>query len=447
MRLSLEDARTLADRAAHVTPADAAEAVVTSSASALTRFAGNRIHQNVAESDTHLSIRAVLGTRTGVASTNRLDDDALVRCAAAAVEAARHAPEDPDFPGLPEAQPVSVADRVNPATLGYDADRRAEAARAIIGQSEARGLTAAGTVAVNDYAVAIASTQGVDAAMEAGDLRATVLSMGGHGGNGWASFLGADAASFAPAALGGRAARTAERSEDPVSLEPGGYTVVLAPEAVADIVDFLGYVGFSGKAFAEGGSFLCDALGTSIMDGRISIYDDALAPGTVGISFDYEGQPKHRTPLIEGGVAVGPVTDSYYAHRLSLPNTGHALPAPNPYGPIALNLEMAAGDASVEDMVASVERGIYVTRFHYVNVEDPMKVVLTGMTRDGTFLIEDGQLTSAVRNQRFTQGALEALSHVRSVGAQRSLIGPGEGGATLVPALLLERWEFTGETG
>ncbi|HSQ21923.1 MAG TPA: DNA gyrase modulator, partial [Coriobacteriia bacterium] len=158
MRLSLEDARTLADRAAHATPADAAEAVVTSSASALTRFAGNRIHQNVAESDTHLSIRAVLGTRTGVASTNRLDDDALVRCAAAAVEAARHAPEDPDFPGLPEARPVSVADRVNPATLGYDADRRAEAACAIIGQSEARGLTAAGTVAVNDYAVAIAST-------------------------------------------------------------------------------------------------------------------------------------------------------------------------------------------------------------------------------------------------------------------------------------------------
>jgi predicted Zn-dependent protease len=141
------------------------------------------------------------------------------------------------------------------------------------------------------------------------------------------------------------------------------------------------------------------------------------------------------------------VTDSYYARKLGLPNTGHALPAPNPYGPMPLNLEMSAGDITEGEMVASIKRGVYVTRFHYVNVEDPMKVVLTGMTRDGTFLIENGELTRPVRNLRFTQGALEALSHVGAVGSKRALIGPGEGGATLVPALLLERWEFTGQTG
>jgi predicted Zn-dependent protease len=108
---------------------------------------------------------------------------------------------------------------------------------------------------------------------------------------------------------------------------------------------------------------------------------------------------------------------------------------------------MAAGDASVEDMIASVKRGVYVSRFHYVNVEDPMKAVLTGMTRDGTFVIEDGHLARPVRNLRFTQGALEALNHLGAIGRERKLIGPGEGGANLVPALLLERWEFTGQTG
>jgi predicted Zn-dependent protease len=146
-------------------------------------------------------------------------------------------------------------------------------------------------------------------------------------------------------------------------------------------------------------------------------------------------------------VAREPVTDSYYAAKFGRPNTGHALPAPNAYGPLPLNLEMAPGDATEEDMIASMGRGVYVSRFHYVNVEDPMKLVLTGMTRDGTFLIENGRISKSLKNLRFTQGVLEALSHVTAIGAERALIGPGEGGATLVPALLLERWAFTGQTG
>jgi predicted Zn-dependent protease len=447
MRLPLEAVRELAERAIRVTPADAAEALVMSTTSALTRFAGNRIHQNMAETDTQLSIRAVLGTQTGVASTNRLDDDGLARCAAAAVEAARHAPEDPDFGGLPGPLPIVNTQRVNASTAAFDADRRAEAVRAMIEQSATRDQTAAGTVSTSDYAAAVANTGGVSVAMEGDDLRATVLSMGTRGGSGWASMVTNDAAAFSASALGSRAAGIAERAEDPIALDPGTYAVVLAPEAVADIVDFLGYLGFGAKPFSEGGSFLAESLGQRIVSEHISIYDDALSPGTIGLSFDFEGQPKRRTPLIEGGVAAGPVTDSYYARKLGMPNTGHALPAPNPYGPMPLNLEMAAGGTSEADMIASVDRGIYVTRFHYVNVEDPMKVVLTGMTRDGTFLIENGQLTRPVRNQRFTQGVLEALSHVGAVGSQRALFGPGEGAATLVPALLLERWEFTGQTG
>ncbi|MGB4582129.1 MAG: metallopeptidase TldD-related protein [Coriobacteriia bacterium] len=447
MRLSADDARSLADRAAHITPADAAEAVVTSGDSALTRFAGNRIHQNVAESDTQLTIRAVLGQRVGVAATNRLDDDSLARCAAAAVEAARHAPDDPDFPGLPSGESGVLPGRDTASVRAFDASRRAEAAAAIIAPSAAAGLTAAGTVARNLYTLAVANTLGVSRATEAGDVRATVLPMGESGGSGWASWLGADTSAFDASAMGERAAAIAARAASPGTLDPGTYTVVLAPEAVSDVLDFMGYLGFGAKSFAEQGSFLAGHLDEQLVDPRISIADDALGGETIGLGIDFEGQLRQPVPLIEQGVARGFVTDSYFAAKLRRPNTGHALPSPNPYGPLPLNLAMAAGDTTEADMIASVEQGVYVTRFHYVNVEDPMKLVLTGMTRDGTFMIENGRLTRPLKNLRFTQGVLDALSHVGAIGSERVLVGPGEGGATLVPALLLEQWAFTGQTG
>lgn len=447
MRLSAEEALALARQAVELTAADEAEAVVTSGDSALTRFAGNRIHQNVAETNTQLTVRAVIGKRSGVASTNILGRDSLGRCAARAADAARHAPEDAAFPGLPSGMHEVLAGRDTHSVEAYGADRRAEAAAAIIAPSITDGLTAAGTVAQHLYALAVANSNGVARATASGDVRATVLTMAATGGSGWASWLGADTTGFDAAAVGERAAGIAARSAHPAPLDPGTYNVVLAPEAVSDILDFMGWLGFGAKAFAEGSSFMAGRLGERLVDPRITITDDGLAPETIGFGIDFEGQLRQRVSLIEAGVARGAVTDSYYAAKLGMPNTGHALPAPNEYGPLALNLTLAAGDTSEADMIASVKRGVYVTRFHYVNVEEPMRLVLTGMTRDGTFLIEDGRLTQPLKNLRFTQSALEALSHVEAIGSERVLVGPGEGGATLVPALLLEKWTFTGQTG
>ncbi len=447
MKLDEERTTALARRALRATRADAAEAIVTSSRSALTRFAVNRIHQNVAEQDTQLTVRAVLGSRQGVASTNRMDEDGIAACAEAAVEAARHAPETSDFPGLPGGAAYEPLVRDLDAALAFDTHSRVEAAREIIEQSATRGLTAAGTVALNAFTLAVGNTLGVMRSASSADVRATVLAMHGTGGSGWASWLGADPSGFSARDLGAQAATTAERSARPVSLEPGIYSVVLAPEAVADLLDFMGYLGFGAKAYAEGGSFLVDRVGTKIVDERISVTDDARSRHNLGLGFDFEGQPRRRVSLIERGIAREPVTDSYYAAKLQLPNTGHALPAPNTYGPLPVNLEMAPGDLSERDMIASMGRGVYVTRLHYVNVEDPMKLVLTGMTRDGTFMIENGKITQSLKNLRFTQNVLEAFSHVGGIGAERTLVGPGQGAATLVPALLLERWEFTGQTG
>ncbi len=445
-RLGTDQARELAARAVALTDSDAAEAVVTSGEDALTRFADNRIHQNVTEIDTRVSVRAVLGDRQGVASTNRLDDDSLAACCRAAVAAASSAPADPAFPGLPA--PVAVETPLRAATGAgeFGPDRRAGAVRGIVRQCASRQIHAAGGVSSNLRTLAVANSLGVDVGMETTAVRATVLAHTDRGGSGWASFHGPDPAELAADALGDEAATLAQRSEYPTDLEPGAYTVVLAPEAVADIVDFLGYLGFSARAFEEGRSFLSGRLGERIMSELVTITDDALAPEAFGLTFDFEGMPKHRVPLIERGVATGVVTDSYWAARTGWENTGHALPAPNPYGPLALDVQMAPGDSTIDEMIRSVERGVYVTRFHYVNVEDPVPATLTGMTRDGTFLIEDGTLTSPLKNQRFTQSAVAALDAVRDATRQRAFFDVMLG-AVLVPGLLIDDWEFTGQTG
>jgi predicted Zn-dependent protease len=193
----------------------------------------------------------------------------------------------------------------------------------------------------------------------------------------------------------------------------------------------------------EGRSFMSDKIGQHVMSELITITEDALAPGSMGMTFDYEGQPRTRVPLIDRGVIVGPVTDSYWAAKTGRPNTGHALPAPNSEGPLPLDVQMAAGESTRAAMVASVKRGIYVTRFHYTNIEDPTRQTLTGMTRDGTFMIENGELTSPVRDLRFTQSSIDALNTTLAVSQERSLVG--EEAPVLVPYLLLEKFAITGQ--
>jgi PmbA protein len=431
--------------AARAAGAEQAEAIVVAVDSSLTRFAGNRIHQNVSSDDTELQVRAVIGTKVGVATTNRVDAEGVAACCAAAADAARHAPSDPAFPGLPAPRPVASIDRVSPATLAFDAEKRAAAAAAMIGASAEAGGIAAGGVSRQHSLVAVANTLGTSVAMPRTSVRATILSTGEDGGTGWASFTGRDASGLDAAALGAKASHTARRSAGAITLEPGDYTVVLAPEAVADMALFIAWYGCSAKAVEEGRSFMSGKIGQRVTSPAITLLDDALSSEALGLTFDYEGQPKSRIVLVDRGVAVGPVTDSYWAAVTGRPNTGHALPAPNSQGPLPLDVEISAGDADPAAMVASVKRGVYVTRFHYVNIEDPGRVTLTGMTRDGTFLIEDGEFTKPVKDLRFTQPALEALDTTLAVSRDRQLVG--EDGGAIAPYLLLERFAFTGSKG
>ena len=445
MTLPMQEARDLAKRTVQRCGGDV-EVLVMSAASALTRFANGRINQNVAEDDTAVQIRAVVGQRQGGASTNRLDDASIEAACAAARDAASNAPEDPTFHGLPAARPWAASDHARPSARAFGPQQRAEAVHALVTPSaESAGLTSAGKVEVSDGCIAIASSRGVDAYAQTTEFATTVLSMGPGGGSGWGSFMGAGTEGFDPAALGAAAADLAVRSADAGSLAPGEYTVVLGPEAVGEMLSMLAYTGLSAKAFSEGRSFLTGVLGDTIMSESVSIVDDALAADAAGLTFDFEGQPKQRVEFVSRGVAKAVCTDSYWARRLGLDNTGHALPGPNAFGPYPLDLRMEPGDATLEELIGDVKHGVYVTRFWYVNVDDPVKVEMTGMTRDGTFVIENGALARPVKNLRFTQSAVAALGAVRGITSTRQMVGE-RGGGILAPALLLDTFAFTGQT-
>jgi predicted Zn-dependent protease len=210
----------------------------------------------------------------------------------------------------------------------------------------------------------------------------------------------------------------------------------------------MAYTGFSAVAFQEGRSFLCGKLGEQIVDPRISIWDDGLSLEGLPQPFDFEGVPKQRVDLIQEGIARGVVYDSYRAGKeQGQASTGHALPPTFTMGPLPLNAFFGPGDATIEEMIASTERGIYVTRFHYTRPVEPSKVVITGMTRDGTFMVENGEIAYPIKNLRFTQGYLEALNHVEMVGKEsRLLAGWSALFRSTVPALKLGRFNFTGAT-
>ena len=205
----------------------------------------------------------------------------------------------------------------------------------------------------------------------------------------------------------------------------------------------LGYLGFSALAVQEERSFV--EIGRRIGSDLVSIVDDGRDPAGLPMALDYEGVAKQRVALLEAGVCRGVVHDAQTAARDGVTSTGHGLPAPNSYGPFPLNLVMEAGTTPRQDLIAGLERGLLVTRFHYTNPVHPKLAIVTGMTRDGTFLVEGGRIVGPVRNLRFTQSYLDAMAGVVAVARERKTL-KGFLGGVVVPALRLDCWTFTGTT-
>jgi len=270
----------------------------------------------------------------------------------------------------------------------------------------------------------------------------------GETGSGYAADASIDVRDLNPAEIGRIAVDKAIRSANPTDIEPGKYTVILEEEAVADMVFFLGWLGLGALSFQEDRSFMSGKLGERVTGEKITIWDDGLDLRGLPFPFDFEGVPKEKVLLINKGIAKSVVYDSLTAGReKGKMSTGHSLPAPNTSGPIPINLFMAPGAATKEEMLASTDRGIWVTRFHYTNPVHPVQTVLTGMTRDGTFLIENGTIVRPLKNLRFTQSILEAFANVEMLGADLKMIKSDWNTiGTCAPAAKIRDFRFTGTT-
>ncbi|MEW5991591.1 MAG: TldD/PmbA family protein [Chloroflexota bacterium] len=424
-----------------------AEALVTSEDAALTRFANSEIHQNVAETNIGVNLRFCHGRRIAVAATGRTDEaglQALVERAAATAETVE---ELEDWGGLPG--PTGEAPG-RPSVVGYSAatadaspEFRADGVRAVIAAADEVGVLAYGSFSTTREGIAVSNSVGIRATHERTTSQLLTVQMSPDGGTGYAEAAATDATTIDAAAIGREAAARARASEHPVSLPAGDYPVVLEEYAVVDIADMLGYLGFSALAVQEGRSFV--EPGKRIGSELITIVDDGADPAGLPMAIDFEGVAKQRVMLVEGGVCRDVVFDAQTAARAGRTSTGHGLPAPNPYGPFPLNMLVAAGDTPREALIGDMDRGLLVTRFHYTNPVHPKLAIVTGMTRDGTFLVEGGKVVAPVRNLRYTQSYLDALAGVTAVGRERRTLR-GFLGSAVVPALRIEAWTFTGTT-
>jgi PmbA protein len=416
------------------------EAILAGETAALTRFANNAIHQNVSERSVHLSVRPVIGGRTARASTNRLDGESIRRVVEEAIAITRLTEPDPELPELAEGSDVPAEDRYFEGTARATPAERARGVAEAIGGVEEAGQTAAGIYSTGDAFFGVMNSRGVSAWHSETMARFSITAMAADS-SGWAKESACDHRELDPVGLARRAAGKAADSREPRELPPGRYTVVLERAAVQDLVGQM-FGDFSATAIRDGRSFLNDRIGKKLFGGNIQIRDDVRHPLQSGAPFDAEGVPRRGLALVEDGVVREIAYCRQAAALAGTEPTGHGFPVPNEIGEAPVNLVIAGGDTSVEEMIRSTQRGILVTRFWYIREVDPYEKIFTGMTRDGTFLIENGEVAGGVRNFRFNQGLMEMLSNVEALSREERASGE-EAIDMVAPAMKVGEFNFT----
>jgi predicted Zn-dependent protease len=418
-----------------------AQVLVRTGEEALTRFAGSFIHQNVAETSASVSLKVTLDGASAAASIDQVDADALRGLAERVTEAARVRPADPEWPGLSPSAPVTHEGSYDPATAQATPDERAALVRAFVDAGE--GLEAAGFCSSSGVLGVYANSAGQRAA---GRTTAATLDgvarTGRSDGSGRATSV--RIADLDGAVLGRMAAEKARGGIDATDLEPGRYEVVLEPSCVADILLFLDAYGFNGRYHNEQTSFA--KLGEQQFDPSVQIWDDGTDTRLPGLPFDAEGTPKRRVDLVSDGVTTAVVHDRRTARVAGTESTGHAVEGGESFGAVATSLILGGGSPTPDEMIASVERGLLVTDFWYSRILDPLTQVVTGLTRNGVFLVEDGKVTRPVTNLRYTQSYVEALApgNVLAIGDDVRPVETQFGFVVAVPTLHLASWNFTG---
>jgi PmbA protein len=445
--ISHDDARRAARFVLDWPGADAVEVVVTGSRTGLTRYARSQIIQNTVKNDVRAYVRVASGGRTATSTTTQLDEDHMKRATASALEAATASPPDPDFPGLPSPEEVGRAEglfRWDEETAQTSPKERAGAVKDILGVVKVDN--AAGVYETSGHSFAVLSSTGIDCFDAYTRCVCTCLVDTGPA-TGWGEASSHAMSQVDIEAAARRSLDKATGGEQTSDADPGTYQVILEPSAVTTLLEYLSYAGFGAKQVLEGESFLAERAGDDVASPLITVADDVYHPSSVGIGFDFEGVPKKRVAVIDGGRATGPVTDLRYARKMGVPPTGHGSGS-NEFGPYASQVVMEPGDRSLEELISEVDEGLLVTRFHYVNILERPTTLLTGMTRDGTFRIKGGEVGGAVHNFRFAQSVLDALASVLSVGRELQTVTADYGafGSTVAPALRIGEFHFASRT-
>ena len=420
--------------------ADETEVEIDSTVDALTRFANNTIHQNVSEHTLGISVRAVVDGRTARATTNKTDEESLRRVVAAAMNLARNQPENPDLLPMLGPQKYQKVAHFFTSTVSATPQDRARAVTRVCKMAEEGKQTAAGIFTTGFVRNLLANSQGLSARHD--DTRAefsvTILE---ENSSGWAKSNSPDILNIDPDALFESASEKAAGSRKPRELEPGHYTAILEPAAALDFVGSIFY-DFAGTAILDKRSCLNERMGKQIFGENITLWDDVYHPLQVGAPWDGEGLPRQKVLLVDRGVPKNLVYSRATAKKMKAKPTGHGFTLPNEYGEAPMNLVFSGGDKSVDDMIRSTERGILVTRFWYIREVDPYEKVLTGVTRDGTFLVENGRVAGGIRNFRFNQGIIDALAKVEMLGPAVRATGE-ESFEMVVPPMKIRDFHFS----
>src|SRR5580704_4930377 len=437
--------------------ADEVEVLFSGGKSALTRFANNIIHQNVAEENYAVSVRTVFGGRTARSTTNKLDDESLKRVVQSSESLAKVQHPDPDLLPVAEKRDAGATREVSPTrhfteTAAVTPQQRAETVKKIVSIADKYKLTTAGIVSTSESVEAVFNSRGLSDwhTQTSSEVSITMLA---PDSSGWQKANFPNVANLDAASLAEIAARKAIDSAKPSEIPAGKYTVILEPAAVLDIVGFM-FFDFGGLAILDQRSFLNNRVGTKLFGDNINIWDDVAHPLQSGVPFDGEGVRRHKLQLVENGVinrlvyaraTAEKMKRSEYKDKVGpVAPTGHGFPLPNEMGEAPMNIVFGETPqpSSIEQMISSTERGVLVTRLWYIREVDPYEKILTGMTRDGTFYVEDGKIRYGVRNFRFNQSLIHMLSNAESMGTPVRASGE-ESFDMVVPPMKIRDFNFT----
>jgi PmbA protein len=425
-------------------PADQTEIRIYETDSAVTRFAGNRIHQNTFESSVEATVTARLGQSEGRAVTNVLTPDGLNRALAQAHAAAEASPSNAllaDLPAGPQEYPFQTD--FFESTAQCSPEERAKLAIKGFKVGDESAFTAAGTLGTETQTLGVFNSRGIGVCFSTTVARYVVL-WTGPDSTGWAEATERDVNKLDADATAVAALATARRSANPRTDVPvGSYTVILSPSCTAQLLGWLGMLALSGRAYADGTSALSGQLGRGVAGSNITIIDDPLDRRLLAWPCDLAGLPKQRLGMVESGVARAVAHDAQTAKRTGMADTAHNSVGP----PSPSSLVLVGGGDSLEQLIRETERGLYVSRFHYVRNVDGRATLLTGMTRDGTFLIENGQLGPGITNFRFNQAILPALNNVTGITSEQARVSSQFGLSFLVPeAIRIEGFNFSSKS-